>query len=113
MLTRFLNASQRTNILIAISLIVLFVSCGNNGNSTPGTTSFTPTEKSNDSGKQEITFRVGNLLIRSTGIHCEIHEPLRLPSDGGNLVLTTDRLKYDSAELQQMQAYAQAYYNNT
>ena len=96
-------------MLAIISLLALFAGCGQNSNLKSRVVA-PPLAKG-------IAFDVSYLHIYSAeGIHCENHSHYVLDVDTlpnaprANLVLTTDRLKYDSGELQQMLAYVGAVY---
>ncbi len=93
--------------LIVISLIVLLASCGQS-NQLKSNVAIAATPQPT----QGISFDVANLHIYSAlGFHCMHHLPFPLNLDSrpnypdGNLVLATDHLTYDSAELQQMTTY--------
>lgn len=133
----FSSEGHIARLLAVISLLILLTGCSNNGSSPSSVTStrpssitptrpspITPTSSSsitptsapnlvpplNASGS--VTMDIAGLSIYSAdGIQCPLGLGRVSPSD--YLVLATDRLSYDSGELQQMETYvANAVYSD-
>lgn len=107
-----------TNIVrgvISTLLILLLVGCGG---SPPVKPRVSPSSPNNNTG-QAIAFEIAHMHIYShAGIQCYAYDYFQgsffpvgdastLPH--GNLVLASDRTKYDSGEVQQMRTYVTAY----
>jgi hypothetical protein len=108
MLARMFLARKAARILVTIPLLFVLVACGNNSNSPSGATS---SQEKNNSGVpssqalKPIDFNIANMHVHS-GIEINCAYGNYYPT--ANLVLATDRLTYDSSELQQMQTYVVA-----
>jgi len=93
-------------VLLIILLVVLLTSCGP-GTSTRSTTTSTPQGL-------PIAFDVADLHVQSDhGIQCYNHYNWTFPTEHANLVLASDRLNYDSAEIEQMTKYVTAYFTSS
>jgi hypothetical protein len=116
--------TRRTaRMLVAISLLFVLVACGNTTTSTSVATS-TPQETNSSNSTvpsfqkvHSITFDVAKIHVYSGhGIICLNYETLNAHDPNSliaNLVLATNRLTYDTSELQQMETYATVLYGMT
>ncbi len=119
MFTVTLSRIRTIRILIAIPLVFLLVACGNRSSSTSGVSTSqnrtSPTISSSTSPAtnpelKAIDFNVANLHFHAPNPITCVNFPSLFYTDSsyfkkGNLVLATDRLTYDSGELQQMREY--------
>jgi hypothetical protein len=127
MFTETLSTIRTIRILIAIPLVFLLVACGNRTSSTSGVSTSqngaSPTISSSTSPAtnpissstpsselKAIDFNVANLHIHAPNPIMCVNFPTLFYIDSsyfkkGNLVLATNRLTYDSSELQQMREY--------
>src|SRR6266567_2307053 len=114
MLMRMLLAGRTARMLVAISLLSMLVACGKAASSpSSATTSQNRTKPAISSTVslelKAIDFNVANLHIYAPNpIFCIDYSSLNDQQPTylkANLVLATDRLTYDSSELQRMRAY--------
>lgn len=118
MLTRMLIARRTAKVLVAILLLSMLVACGK-ATSSPSGATFSQQKPDlsipTSASRKRIDFTIANINIYSgIGINClnygttNKNDPDSLTA---NLVLATDRLTYDTSELQQMRTYAAAIYS--
>ena len=129
----FFPKTHIAKVLIVLLLLVLLTGCGsqnqpaNSSNSTPTPISSSPTSNPSDNLSPNIvgiSIDQANLHIdASDGIKCPLGTATQGPPDnpgpiisnqsGNNLVLATNRLTYDSNEIQQMQDYVNNIHSNS
>ena len=100
--------SSRTNSMmkaVALILLLLLSGCGSNSSTTHGQNSSTPSISTKQSS--DFTLNKG-AAIDTDGLHIQSADGIDC---GKRLVFATERLTYDSGEIQQMTAYVGAVYN--
>src|SRR6266699_3452439 len=120
--------THRAKVIAVLLLLLLLTSCGTQNQPTPPSTSLSTSSISStptSSLSQSLTLNQTGISIDKAGLHVDVAKGVQCPLDtptqaspdnlgqtvfelsntGNNLVLATDRLTYDSNELQQIKDY--------